>query len=128
MTRVGRGWVSGLLCLLALMAPGSPVLAQHLLVPMDRDQTDHLRAYGLTFWVLEQGDRAEWLLNFQGGAFLLPDADGVRAEAALRGVRVIPVGAPEVARIRGIVEAGNMEAVPLEKAPRIAVYLSLIHI
>lgn len=119
MTRVGHGWLVGLLALAGLAAP---LAGQHLLVPMDREQTDHLRAYGLTFWVLEQGDRAEWLLNFQGGAFLLPDVDGVRAEAALRGVRVIPVGAAEVARIRGIVEEGNMEAVPLEKAPRIAVY------
>jgi len=110
-----------LLVLVALAAP-LPLAAQNLLVPMDREQTDHLRAYGLTFWVLEQGEQAEWLLNFQGGAFLLPDRDAVRAEAALRGVRVIPVGAAEVARIRGIVAEGNMEAVPLEKAPKIAVY------
>jgi hypothetical protein len=119
MNWIGRRWIFGLL---AAVVCSQPIAAQHLLVPMDRDQTDHLRAYGLTFWVLEQGERAEWLLNFQGGAFLLPDAGDVRAEAALRGVRAIPVGAAEVARIRGIVAEGNMEAVPLEKAPRIAVY------
>ncbi|MEJ2540335.1 MAG: asparagine synthetase B [Gemmatimonadota bacterium] len=111
-----------LILALVALAMAAPSSAQHLLVPMDRDQTNHLRAYGLTFQVLEEGDRAEWLLNFQGGAFLLPDLDWVRAEAALRGVRVVPLGAAEVARIRGIVAEGNMEAVPLEKAPRIAVY------
>ncbi|HSM07139.1 MAG TPA: hypothetical protein VK858_21105 [Longimicrobiales bacterium] len=119
---MGRQQRCGVLIVLTLLLTAVPAAGQHLLVPMDREQTDHLRAYGLTFWVLEQGERAEWLLNFQGGAFLLPDRDGVRAEAALRGVRVIPVGAAEVARIRGIVAEGNMEAVPLEKAPRIAVY------
>lgn len=108
-----------ILVALALPATGS---AQHLLVPMDRSQTNHLRAYGLTFWVLEQGEQAEWLLNFQGGAFLLPDRPTVRAEAAFRGVHTLPVGAAEVARIRGVVAGGNMEAVPLEKAPKIAVY------
>jgi hypothetical protein len=107
----------------ALLAGFSlPAFGQNLLVPMDRSQTNHLRAYGLTFWVLEQGQTAEWLLNFQGGAFLLPDVQAVRAEAAFRGVRVIPLGAAEVARIRGVVAQGNMEAVPLEKAPKIAVY------
>ncbi len=111
-----------LLLSLLLAVAAVPARAQNLLVPMDRGQTNHLRAYGLTFWVLEQGEKAEWLLNFQGGAFLLPDRQDVRAEAAFRGVQVVPVGAAEVARIRGVVAQGNMEAVPLEKAPRIAVY------
>ncbi|MDT8341639.1 MAG: hypothetical protein RQ751_09030 [Longimicrobiales bacterium] len=120
MMRGGLRALVGGLALCALL-PGLGA-AQHLLVPMDRDQTDHLRAYGLTFWVLERGESAEWLLNFQSGAFLLPDHPEVRAEAAFRGVRAVPVGPSEVARIRGIVAGGNMEAVPLEKAPRIAVY------
>jgi hypothetical protein len=89
---------------------------------MDRGQTNHLRAYGLTYWVLERGETAEWFLNYQGGAFLLPDQDAVRREATLRGVRFDAIGAADVARIRGIIAEGNMEAVPLEKAPRIAVY------
>jgi hypothetical protein len=105
-----------------LLATVAPAVAQHLLVPMDRGQTNHLRAYGLTYWVLERGETAEWFLNYQGGAFLLPDQDAVRREATLRGVRFDPIGAADVARIRGIIAEGNMEAVPLEKAPRIAVY------
>ncbi len=104
------------------LALAGPVRAQHLLVPMDRSQTDHLKAYGLTYWVLERGEPAEWFLNYQGGAFLLPDQEPVRREALLRGVRFDAVGAADVARIRGVIAEGNMEAVPLEKAPKIAVY------
>jgi hypothetical protein len=89
---------------------------------MDRSQTNHLKAYGLAFWVLDRGETAEWFLNYLGGAFLLPDQAAVRREATLRGVRFDAVGAADVARIRGIVAEGNMETVPLEKAPRIAVY------
>ncbi|MCB1185425.1 asparagine synthetase B, partial [bacterium] len=69
-----------------------------------------------------RGETAEWLLNYQGGAFLLPDQEPVRREALLRGVRFDAVGAADVARIRGLIAEGNMEAVPLEKAPEIAVY------
>jgi hypothetical protein len=89
---------------------------------MDRVQSNHLKAYGLTFHVLEVGERAEWVLNYRGGSFLLPDLPGVRAEAALLGVDVEPVDGAAEARIRATVAEGNMEVVPLEKAPEIAVY------
>jgi hypothetical protein len=99
-----------------------PASAQWLLVPMDREQSDHLRAYGLTYWVLDQGTDAEWLLNYRGGSFLLPDAPGVRREAALRGVSTLPMDPSAEARMRATIEASNMEAVPLERAPKVAVY------
>jgi hypothetical protein len=110
---------------LALLIPlGSPTQGsgQNLLVPMDRSQVDHLKAYGLTFWVLERGEAAEWLLNYRGGSFLLPDSDPVRREAALRGVTTQPVTGGDVASIRATIAESNMESVPLEKAPRIAIY------
>jgi hypothetical protein len=100
----------------------TPLSAQWLLVPMDRDQADHLKAYGLTYWVLEQGDRAEWLLNYRAGSFLLPDGADVRGEAALRGVTILPMDASAEARMRATVEASNMEAIPLERAPKVAIY------
>jgi hypothetical protein len=113
-------WALGVALLLA-PRPGA-LGAQHLLVPMDQDQTNHLRAYGLTYWILEQGETAEWLLNFRGGSFLLPDDGAVRREAALRGVAVTPVDGAQVARIRGIIQESNMEAIPLETPPQIAIY------
>jgi hypothetical protein len=96
--------------------------AQWLLVPMDRTQENHLRAYGLTYWTLQQGNKAEWLLNYRGGSFLLPDRTEVRREAAFRGVSIQPLDAAGEAQIRAIVADENMEAVPLEKAPKVAVY------
>ena len=116
--------------------------AQSLLVPMDRQQQNHLRAYGLAYWTLEQEEKAEWLLNYRGGSFLLPDLPSVRREAAYRGVSITGVDAPAEARIRATIEGTNMEAVPLEQAPKVAIYtppnstpwddavtmLSLIHI
>ena len=105
----------------AAAAPGV-LSAQMLLVPMDRGQADHLKAYGLAYSVLDSDGRAEWLLNFQGGSFLLPDTEAVRRRAALMGVTIQPVGVAEEARIRGIVANSNMESVVLEKATRIAIY------
>ncbi|MFQ5537049.1 MAG: asparagine synthetase B [Gemmatimonadota bacterium] len=96
--------------------------AQKLLVPMDRSQENHLKAYGLTYWALLQGLDAEWLLNFQGGSFLLPDTPGVRREAALRGVTLVTVDPEGEEGIRRLIAESNMEAVKLEKAPKIAVY------
>lgn len=109
-----------MLATLALFPAGAE--AQQLLVPMDRSQTNHLKAYGLTFWVLERGETAEWLLNYRDGSFLLPDTEAVRREAALRGVSVTPLDGGDEARIRGEIQDANMEAVPLETAPRIAIY------
>jgi hypothetical protein len=106
----------------AWVVGAAPAAAQWILVPMDREQSDHLRAYGLTYWVLEQGNQAEWLLNYRGGSFLLPDAQGVRREAALRGVSILPIDPSAEARMRATIEASNMEAVPLERAPKVAIY------
>jgi len=119
-----RKWMTSLgisICLLAGLTP-TTVDAQWLLIPMDRAQENHLRAYGLTYWVLEQEERAEWLLNYRGGSFLLPDQPRVRREAALRGVTSEPMGAAAEARMRATVQGSNMEAVPLERAPKVAIY------
>ncbi len=108
--------------LLALASGVSPARAE-LLVPMDETQTDHLRAYGLTFWTLQQGLHDEWLLNYRGGSFLLPDDARIQSEAAVRGVRLEEVNGSQVAQIRAEIADNNMESVKLETAPRIAVYV-----
>jgi hypothetical protein len=107
---------------LALLAAPAGVRAQHVLVPMDRSQTNHLKAYGLTYWALQQGAGAEWLLNFRGGSFLLPATDAVRRQAALLGVKTEPMSDAELARTRAAIVESNMEAVVLEKAPKVAIY------
>jgi hypothetical protein len=94
-----------------------------LLVPMDDSQANHLKAYGLTFWVLERGVKCEWLLNYRGGSFLLPEDEATEREANIRGVTSQPISGAEEAKIRATIADENMEAVVLEKAPKIAVYV-----
>ena len=110
------------LAVLAALLAAAPAAAQQLLIPMDFAQSNHLKAYGITFRALQRGAQGEWLLNYRSGSFLLPDDELVRREAALEGVTVEAVGGAEIASIRGQIANSNMEAVPLEKAPRIAVY------
>jgi hypothetical protein len=105
-----------------LFAAATPAHAQFLLVPMDREQSNHLRAYGLTYWVLERGMTGEWFLNYRAGSFVLPDRPEVRREAVLRGVSYTELSAADVALVRRTLQEGNMDAVILERAPKIAVY------
>jgi hypothetical protein len=92
------------------------------LVPMDDSQSDHLKAYGVAFRALERGEQGEWLLNYRGGSFLLPASDAVRRDAAIAGVTLDGADAGQVAEIHAGIERSNMDAVPLEKAPKMAVY------
>lgn len=96
--------------------------AGSLLIPMDDRQAEHLKAYGVAFRALKRESRAEWLLNYRGGSFLLPDDEALRRDAALAGVVAESVTDGQVVEIRGLIEASNMDAVPLEKAPTVAVY------
>jgi len=106
----------------ALVGSPAAASAQRLLIPMDDGQTNHLKAYGLTYGAIKVGMQAEWLLNYRGGAFLLPDAPELRRRAGLDGIAIETVGDPQLAAIRREISGGNMESVPLEKAPKIAVY------
>lgn len=110
--------------LIALLT--TPAWSGGLLIPMDAEsQTDHLKAYGVTYWALEEprGFEAEWLLNYRDGSFLIFDQDDVvRREAAMRGVTSIPISDAEISSIYAEIEINNMDRIPLERAPRIAVY------
>ena len=109
----------------ALSVPAVPFRARAaawVLVPMDDAQRDHLKAYGLTFRALERGERAEWLLNYRGGSFLLPGSSAVSRDAALSGVTVESATDGAVTDMRAQIQQANMDAIPLEKAPKVAVY------
>lgn len=94
-----------------------------LLVPMDDAQTDHLKAYGVVYRAIRGGAHAEWLLNYRGGSFFVADGDAVRRDAALAGVAVQPVDPGAIAGIRADIAGANADAVPLERPPRVAVYV-----
>jgi hypothetical protein len=93
-----------------------------LLVPMDDDQQNHLKAYGLTYAALKTGGKCEWLLNYRGGSFLIPDLAETRKRAALDGVTFESIDDSAVGSIRAELAGGNMDSVVLEKAPTVAVY------
>ena len=105
----------------ALLLPGAAFAK--LLIPMDDHQTDHLKAYGLTYWTLARGEKCEWLLNYRGGSFLLPDDAEIEREANLRGVAYEQMAGADEAKMREQIAENNMEAIALEKAPRVAVYI-----
>src|SRR5262249_6905334 len=88
--RDSRNDMRRLVTMLALSALAARVDAQRLLVPMDDAQSDHLKAYGLTYNALREGLSGEWLLNYRGGAFLLPDTPELRKRAALAGITIEP--------------------------------------
>ena len=93
-----------------------------ILIPMDLAQKDHLKAYGIAYWILTQDINVEWLLNYRGGSFMLDEFPAITKEARIRGVTVEPMDDQSAIGIYAEVDANNMEVVLLEKAPKIAIY------
>jgi len=87
-------------------------------------QKNHLKAYGITFWTLEKQQKVKWLLNYRGGSFLLPDFEEIQRECQIRGVSFEVLSDAKAEQILEEISSPsqNMEAVVLEKAPKIAVY------
>jgi hypothetical protein len=101
------------------------VSASVILIPMDAEsQENHLKAYGITYWVLTKQQKVQWLLNYRGGSFLLPDGEVIRKECQIRGVsfEVLSDGQAEGLLDEISSPSQNQDAVILEKAPKIAVY------
>ncbi len=99
--------------------------ASYILIPMDvESQKEHLKAYGITYWSLDKNQKVKWLLNYRGGSFLLPDTEEVRRECTIRGVSYEILSDSKTEQILTEIASPsqNMEAVILEKAPKIAVY------
>ncbi len=88
------------------------------------NQKEHLKAYGITYWVLEKQQKVKWLLNYRGGSFLIPDTEETRKECKIRGISFEILSNSKTDEILTLISSPsqNMEAVVLEKAPRIAVY------
>lgn len=99
--------------------------ASYILIPMDVEtQENHLKAYGITYWVLAKNEKVNWLLNYRGGSFLLKDSEEIRKECQIRGVSFEVLSDAKTAQILDEISSPskNQEAVILEKAPKIAVY------
>ena len=94
----------------------------NILIPMDLSQTDHLKAYGVVYFALENGLDSKWLLNYRGGSFLIPENSEIENICRIRGIYYEKVSPVEIIQIEQIIQKSNMDIVYLEKAPNIAVY------
>jgi hypothetical protein len=93
-----------------------------LLIPMDEVQTDHLKAYGVIYSMLENGGKVYWLLNYRCGSFVADASKDNELLARKAGVSVEQITLTQWGSILETVETSNMEKVTLEKSPKIAVY------
>jgi len=98
--------------------------AAYLLINMDDKQTNHLKAYGVAYWVLQNGIDVDWMLNYKGGSFAFKYAKPLETELKIRGVSYEVV--PDASYSKILLEIAdpeqNMDVIKLEKLPKIAVY------
>ena len=114
-----------ILAVLALVAFALQLQAAYIILPMDAEsQRDHLKAYGITYWVLEGGAEAWWLLNYRGGSFAFAHNRVFEKECLTRGVSYEIIADAQFNKIIADISNPdvNMDAMKLEKAPKIAVY------
>lgn len=107
-----------------LVATALGLRADKLLVPMDAAQKNHLKAYGIAYWVLEKEVDVEWLLNYKGGSFLMDAYENIEKECLLRGVSYTTISEAKANSIKNELAspAVNADVVKLLKVPKIAVY------
>ena len=98
--------------------------AASILIPMDEEQKNHLKAYGITYWALKNGLETDWLLNYRGGSFLMKYSQTMESECKIRGVSYEVIADAKVTVILNEINdpSVNMDMVKLEKEPKIAVY------
>ena len=96
------------LIILAVVLAALPAdVSADFLVPMDLSQSNHLKAYGLAWYVLARGGNVRWLLNYRGGSFLMPETAGLTLEAQARGVTMERVGGSDIAAILREIDSGT---------------------
>ena len=100
------------------------LLSSTILIPMDNTQTNHLKAYGIMYWTLQQEVSGWWLLNYKGGSFMLPYAAEIETECLIRNVKYQIISSVQQDAIFNEISSPsiNQDAVKLDKAPKIAVY------
>ena len=103
---------------------GFRAYAGSILIPMDENQKNHLKAYGISYWVLTKNLEVEWLLNYRGGSFMVEDLPEIENECKIRGVSFELLDNQSAQLIRDQVNSSesNTDIVKLQKAPKIAVY------
>ncbi len=113
-----------LLILLVVLTFSMSVRASYILIPMDESQTNHLKSYGLAYWVLTKDVTVDWLLNYRGGSFMMPYTQLFENECIIRGVSYEVISDAQSIQIVSDISSpsSNMDVMKLEKFPKIAVY------
>lgn len=98
--------------------------ASFILIPMDESQSNHLKAYGIAYWILSKNVPIDWLLNYRGGSFSFPYNKEFEKECLVRNVKYETIADATMSKIMDDIANPeiNMDAVRLEKAPKVAVY------
>lgn len=101
-----------------------PAFSFFVLIPMDDSQKNHLKAYGIAYWYLQQDQEVSWLLNYRGGSFLFKDSKAVENECSIRGVSYEVISDVQANGILSEIAGDemNMDEIKMFKAPKIAVY------
>ncbi|MCF8350027.1 MAG: asparagine synthetase B [Bacteroidales bacterium] len=107
-----------------LMLSISQSRAAQFLIPMDDSQRNHLKAYGVAYWVLQHDIEISWLLNYRGGSYLFPYTPKFEEECQVRGVSYEVIADVQASSIRQEIAQPevNMDDIKLHKVPKIAVY------
>ncbi len=110
--------------LIGLLLIAALTRANYLFIPMDEKQANHLKAYGIAYWILRSETEVDWLLNYRGGSFMVKFHPAIQNELVIRGVSHEVISDAQANQI--ILEisspAVNYDIMKLEKYPRIAVY------
>ena len=110
--------------LLLFFALSSTAFSRYILLPMDEKQSNHLKAYGISYWVLQHDEVVNWLLNYRGGSFMFKYAQTFENELIIRGVSYEVISDAESNTILNEISSpsSNTDVMRLEKFPKIAVY------
>ncbi len=113
-----------LILILIIMMMARQATAAYILIPMDNTQRNHLKAYGIAYWVLTYDVEIYWLLNYRGGSYMFQHNKTFEDECIIRNVTYqVIADVQSSAILQEIADPQlNMDAVKLHKAPRIAVY------
>jgi hypothetical protein len=113
-----------LLTLLLFITGLQGLQAAYILIPMDETQKNHLKAYGVAYWILTNNLEVDWLLNYRGGSFMFKQLPAIEKELTIRGVSYSVIADGQAANIIDEISRPevNMDLVKLEKAPKMAVY------
>ena len=110
-----------LFCFLIVFKVG---MANYIFIPMDERQANHLKAYGIAYWVLKTETEVDWLLNYRGGSFMIKFHPAIQNELVVRGVTSEVISDGQANQILNEIAspANNYDVMKLEKCPKIAVY------